>query len=143
MVDKVYISSAYSKGIGATRTIHYIDGTKETEEVVQVGHGSITFKPKSSNGKPGSYYTLTYFVRRLLPSWTEIILEAKYHVKAGLWGTLRKTFPIASTERQLQHHFRQVLEGIEYHLMTRKIVPKMNVSGRTSEKSESTQMMTL
>lgn len=132
MVKNVDIISSCSKGIGATRTVHYVDGSKVTEEVVQIGQGSITFKPKSSHSMPGTHFTLTYSIRRLITSWTEIVLEANYTIKAGLWGEIRKIFPIASTERRLQQQFRQVLEGMEYHLMTKKTAPKCTVIGKMS-----------
>jgi len=102
-----------------------MDGSTDTEEVVQIGQGYITFKPKTCHhGKPGIHYTVTYTVKRLLPAWTEIVLEANYNVKFGWLGLLRYIFQVSSTERRLHLQFEQVLEGIDYHLTTNKRVRK-------------------
>lgn len=124
MIKRAEITSSHRKGIGATRTLHYIDGSKETEEVVQIGQGYITFMPKTYQGNQRSHYTLTYTVKRLLSEWTEVALEANYDIKMGPWGVMRYLFPVASTERRLQRQFQKVLEGIEYHLTTHKRVRK-------------------
>lgn len=124
MVQSVEITSSYRKGIGASRTLYYVDGSVETEEVVQIGNGSITFHRKVLNQNPEAHYTLTYSVKKLSLTWTEIVIEAFYALKIGVWQQIKRAFVVGSTELRLQMQFRQELDGIDYHLSTHKRVPK-------------------
>ena len=124
MVQSVDITSSNTKGIGASRTLYYVDGSLEKEEVVQVGNGSITFHRKLLNENPETHYTLTYSVKKLSLTWTEIVIEAYYPMKMGVWQQFKRAFFVASTEQRLQMQFRQELDGIDYHLSTHKRVPK-------------------
>ena len=127
-IQHVEITSTQRKGLGSRRIIHYVDGRMEVEEVVQVGQGSITFKTSSLlDGKTGMGYTLTYTVKSILPSWTEITLHVRLDLHIGLVGIIRQVLvPITASERRLYRTLYHVLEGIEYHLSTNKRVPKVS-----------------
>lgn len=127
MVNRVEITSSHNKGIGASRRVHYVDGSTETEEVVQIGQGYIIFKPHSFHeSSPGKDFIMTYKVKKLLPDWTEIVLEANYTLRAadGPWRALRSYLSIDPTVRRLHKQLQKVLEGIEYHLTTERMVRK-------------------
>lgn len=124
MVQSVEITSSYTKGIGASRTLYYVDGSIEKEEVVQIGNGSMTFQRTLLNQNPVTLYTLTYAVKKMSLTWTEIVIEASYPMKLGVWQQIKRAFTIGSTEQRLQMQFRQELDGINYHLRTRRRVPK-------------------
>ena len=127
-VQNVEITSTQQKGLGSRRIVHFVDGRMEVEEVVQVGQGSITFKTSSLlEGKTGMGYTLTYTVKSILPSWTEITLHVRLDLHVGLVGMIRRVLvPITAAERRLYRTLYHVLEGIEYHLSTKKRVPKVS-----------------
>jgi hypothetical protein len=132
MVNHVEITSSHIKGLGASRRIHYVDGSTQTEEVVQIGQGYIIFKPQPFQDRAfGPDFVLTYKVTRLLPTWTEIIIEAKYTLQAGLWRSLRSFLAIDSTARHLTRQFQQILEGIDYYLTTGKEVGKKSIESTT------------
>lgn len=130
-VQWVEVVSSQDKGLGAKRVLHYVDGKQDFEEVVQIGQGYITFKPTSNDDKPGTQFTLTYTVKKILPTWTEIILHANYNLPSGLCGLIQYLFP-SSAERRLQQSFHQILEGIEYHLSTQKPVSKSRLFENSS-----------
>lgn len=131
MVQNVEITSMYTKGIGASRTLYYVDGSLEREEVVQIGTGSMTFR-KLLHHNPESYYTVTYSIKKLSPTWTDIVIEAFYPMKLGVWKQIKRAFILGSREQRLQLQFRQELDGIDYHLSTHKRVPKCSFDGATS-----------
>ena len=125
MVNHVEITSSNRKGIGASRKIHYIDGSTVTEQVVQIGQWYIIFKPQPCHDKAhGNDFTVIYRVKKLRPEWTEIVLEANYTLGARPWQAIRTLLLIYSTERNLYRQFQRILEGIEFHLTTEKEVRK-------------------
>jgi hypothetical protein len=139
MVQSVDITSSNTKGIGASRTLYYVDGSLEKEEVVQVGTGSITFHRKSLDQNPETQYTLTYSVKKLSLTWTDIVMEAFYPMKMGVWQQIKRAFWVASTEQRLQMQFRQELDGIDYHLSTHKRAPKCSFDANIPRTKHSDQ----
>lgn len=135
MVSHVEITSTHSKGIGATRRVHYVDGGVETEEVVQVGQGYIIFKSQNLQGKQEKDLIATYSVRGIAANRTEVSLEATYNrpPEAGRpRGIILRLLPSSksSTEKRMQQRLQLTLEGIDYHLSTRQSVRKMSFSGK-------------
>jgi ribosome-associated toxin RatA of RatAB toxin-antitoxin module len=122
-IQDLEIGSTQRKGLGCRRIIHYVDGTKDIEEIVQVGKGYITFKHSSLDGKPGTNYTMTFTIKELHPTWTQVTLQAKYDLPTGLSGIIQYLVPTPS-ERRLQRTFYHILDGIEYHLSTNRQVQR-------------------